>query len=192
MNKKYLILAGLAGLMVAVVTLSVYAEKEHRSKKMELPDAVTAAVQAQYPQGVIEEFEEDSEGIMLYEIEVEDGAAEYELSVAPDGTIVEQEEEIDFEGLPEAVKTAIEEGAEIGEVTKEVTYYVVTLKKLDTPKVSYEVEMKQNGHALEVEYAADGTVLAKEKIQQHDDDDDNKGKGGDDDDEDEDGEEDDD
>lgn len=185
MNKKYLVIAGCMVLMAALVTVSVYGEKESRSKKAKLPEAVAAAVQAQFPQGVIEEVETDSEGIMLYEVEVEDGATDYELSVAPDGTIVEQEEEIAFEGLPEAVKAAIGEGAEIGEVTKEVSYYVVTLKKLDTPKVSYEVAMKQGGHAMEIEFAADGTVLAKEKIQPHDDDDDDdNGKSGDDDDDD--------
>ena len=150
MKKRYYVLAVLLVLVVSLVSLDIYAEKEHESKKVELPVAVKVTVQAQFPQAEIEDVKMDNEGIMLYEVEVIQGEAEYELSIASDGTIVEQEEEIDYESLPEAVKQAIGSG-EVEEVTKEVTYWVVTLQKLETPKVTYGVEVKQGDKEMEIE-----------------------------------------
>ncbi len=170
MKNRYFNLIALTILIVTIVSLSVHAEKEHRSKKKMLPEAVTAAVQTQYPESIIEEVQTEREGIMLYEIEVKQGDAEYELSIAADGTIVEEEAEIDVADLPEAIQQVVA-GTEVEEVKKEVTYWVVTLTKLDTPEVSYTVEFKQDGKSGELEFSADGTLL-KQEMKSHDDDDD--------------------
>ena len=55
MKKSYLMLAGLAVLMVAFVGLNAYADKDSDGQKVELPDAVKAAVEALYPGAEIEE-----------------------------------------------------------------------------------------------------------------------------------------
>jgi hypothetical protein len=190
MKNKYFMLAGLVVLIGALVSFSVYAEKEHKAKKIQLPEPVTAAVESMYPQARIEEVERDSEGVMLYEIEVVKDGAEYELSIAPDGTVVEEETEIDMAALPEAIQQAIA-GADVDEVTEEVTYWAVKLVKLDVPEVSYSVELKKGG---EMEFSSDGTLVKQEMSDDDGDNDEHhKGaKGDDDDDDDDDGEEEDD
>ena len=183
MKKKYFMLAALVVVLVVFVSLNVYAEKELKVCKMTLPEAVTAAIQSLYPQAEIQEVEKDQEGIMLYEIEVQQNGMELELSIAPDGIVVEEEQEIAVEDLPQAIQDAIA-GKDVEEAVKEVTYYVVTLTKLDTPETSYEVELKQNGRKSEIEFAPDGTVLKQEMNDDDDDDDDHDGDDDDDDDDD--------
>ena len=183
MKKKVFLFSGLA-VLVSLVSLSVFADQGHRTGLKKLPEAVTATLQSLFPDGKIEEVEKDFEGIMLYEIEVEQGGEESELSIAPDGTIVEEEQEIDIDALPEAIQQAIA-GADVEEAVMETEYYVVKLVKLDVPKVSYEVEMKRDGKEMEIEFAPDGTVLEKELMEDDDEDDDD-----DDDDEHEDGDDD--
>ena len=50
-------------------------------------------------------------------------------------------------------------GHKVKEVSKEIEYYVITLKKLEAPLVSYEVEVEKDGKEVEVEFAPDGSVL---------------------------------
>jgi len=108
------------------------------------------------------------------------------LTVAPNGTVLEVETEIPLEELPEPVKAALRRaagGARIEEVSKEVTQWVVTLKKLDKPEISYEAEVVKNGREIELEFATDGTLLQEDDAL---DDDEDEDEDGDDNDEDED------
>lgn len=170
------------GLMVLVGTMMcavVYAHK-HKGKKTWLPDAVKAAIKASYPGAEIEEIEKEYEGLKVWEVELEQNEQEFEVTFAPDGTIVEVETEVSMESLPKAVAEAITKaaaGAKIKEVEKEVIHAVVKLVKLDAPKTVYEAELIKNGKKCEIEVAADGTVLEKPKWKGHkkhkcDDDDD--------------------
>lgn len=159
----------LVGVMVCAVT---YAGK-CKKKKVCLPDAVKAAISALYPEAVIEEAKVEKEGLKVYEIELKLNGQEFEVTVAPDGTIIETESEVAVDGLPDAVKAAILKaagGAEIEEVMEEVTYWVVTLKKLETPETTYEAELIKDGKEIEIEVAADGTIL-EQKVKDDDEDD---------------------
>jgi len=164
---------GLVILVGVMVCAATYAGK-CRKKKICLPDAVKAVISALYPEAVIEKVEVEKEGPKVYEIELSLNGQEFEVTVAPDGTIIEIESEVAIDSLPDAVKAAIAkaiEGAEIKKVEEEVTYWVVTLKKLETPQTTYEVELIKDGKEIEIELAADGTIL-KEKVEDKDDDDD--------------------
>ena len=173
MKKNYYRLAVLTILIVSLVSLNVYAGKEHKCEKVELPDAVKAKVEKLYPKAEIEKVEmEDEDGITVYEIEVEEEDVETELTISSDGTLIEVEEEIEADALPEAIKQAVA-GDEIEEAKKETNYWVVTsgiLTKLDTPEVAYEVEVERDGVEMEIEFSPDGTVL-EEKVLEDDDDD---------------------
>lgn len=190
MKKKYFMLAGLTILIATLISLSVYAEKGHerKCKPVKLPEPVAATVASLYPQAEIEEVEIDEEGVKLYEIEVEKDDQEFELSIAPDGTLVEEEQEVSIEDLPEAIQQAVA-GVEVEEATKEVTYWVVTLTKLETPKITYELEVEEGDKEIELEFAEDGTILEKEVC--HDDDHDDHDDHDDDDDDDHDDDDDD-
>ncbi len=162
---------GLVVLVAVVVCAVTYAAKDE-GKDVVLPDVVTAAIKALYPGAAVEEAEWGEEELKVYEVELEaNGEDVAEVTVAPDGTIVEVETEVAVGELPQAVKDAVAlaaEGAEIKEAEKEVTYAVVTLVKLDDPTTSYEVELIKNGKECEIEVAADGTIL--EELECDDDD----------------------
>jgi len=160
--------------VVTVVIISVVADAD-KHKKVLLPDAAKAAINALYPQAVIEESKEDEEGLRVYEVEFEQNGREVELTITPDGRIIEKESEVAISDLPDAVKAAItkaSKGGEVEEVKEEVTYYVVTLKKLETPKATYEAEIIKDGKESEVEFACDGKLLSKEVECDDDNDDD--------------------
>ncbi|MHC4075759.1 MAG: PepSY-like domain-containing protein [Planctomycetota bacterium] len=173
MRRKNFMFAAIILLMGVFVCLSAYADKKNKGRKVKLPAPVKAAVESLFPQAEIEKVKLEKEGLKVYEIEVEQAGQEYEVTVAPDGIIIEKEKEIDIKTLPEAIKTALA-GTEIEEAKREVEYYVITLTKLDNPRVTYEVETEQNGKEIEIEFSADGTVLKqKEDDNNNDDDDDN-------------------
>ena len=160
----------MAVFVVVVVCMVTYAGK-HDHKKLCLPAAVKAAIEALYPQAEIEEAEVEEEGVKVYEVELEQNGQEVELTVAPDGTLVEVETEMDLEGLPKLVAEAIAKaakGATVKEVSNEVTYAVVKLVKLDEPETSYEAELSKDGAECEIEVAADGTILEQSKWKEDD------------------------
>ena len=172
MKRNYLVLTLVVLLAGVLACLNVYADKHEHIK---IPDKVMVAVKSLFPQAEIEEVEMDVEGISCYEIEVEKGDVEFTLTVTPDGTIIEQEQEIDIKDLPEAIRNYIKtalSGAEIEEAKKETEYYEIILKKLDKPKISYEIEMEKDGKEMEIEFSPDGTILEQEQIRDDDDDDD--------------------
>ena len=152
-------LAGVVSLIWVMVCVVAYAAKH---KEISLPDAVKAAVSAMYPQAAIEKTEMEKESLPVYSMELKQNGHVFELTVAPDGTIVDSESVVALSELPDAVKAAIAkaaEGATVKEVKKEVTYWVVRLVKLDKPNTTYEAELVKDGKELTVEFAADGTVL---------------------------------
>jgi hypothetical protein len=150
------------GIIVLLIVLAAAAAQAGKDKCGKLPDAVKAVINAEYPGAEIEEVKAEKECIKVYEVELEMGEEEVELEISADGKIIEKETELSLSEVPAGVKAAIEgacEGGEIEEVTKEVTYWVVTLKKLETPKTTYEAEVVKDGKEIEIEVAADGTVI---------------------------------
>jgi hypothetical protein len=131
-----------AGIIVLVVVLAGVAALAGKDKCVSLPDAVKAAISAVYPEAEIEESQVEEEG-----------------------KIIEKETEVALSAVPAAVRAAIAkayEGGEIEEVTEEVTYWVVTLKRLEAPETTYEAEVVKEGKEIEIELAADGTILEQE------------------------------
>ncbi len=177
MKRKYLRLTGIVMLIGAMACILAYGAK---TGEVSLPDVVKAAINKLYPKATIEEAEVEEEGVKVYEIELKQDGQEFEVTVAPDGTIIETEAEITLADVPEAVKAAVAGaagGAEVKDICKEITYAVVKLVALDKPQTTYEAEVVIDGQEVELKLAADGTILSREV---EDDDDDE----GDDDDED--------
>ncbi len=181
MKRRNLKLFGL----VLIIGLTYAAGYAGKSSKTVLPAAVKAAIAKLYPQAVIEEIEIEEEGIKVYEIELKHNGSELELTIAADGTILEVESEVVIENLPNAVQAAIIKaaaGAKIEEVKKEVTYWIVKLHKLKKSVTTYEAELLRDGKEIEIEIAADGSILESE-TKDHDDDDEDGDDDEDDDDE---------
>ncbi|MHC4624941.1 MAG: PepSY-like domain-containing protein [Planctomycetota bacterium] len=155
------------GVIACVVT---YADRDNHKQPC-LPAAVKAALDALYPNAEIEEAEVEEEGLKVYEVELEHNGQEVELTIAPDGTVVEAEIEVPIQDLPETVARAIAqaaEGATIKEANKEVAYAVVKLVMLEQPQTSYEAELSKDGAECEIEVADDGTILEQSKWEKDD------------------------
>jgi hypothetical protein len=182
------LLVGVAVMVLALLgaaTLSADEGCRKEKAKVELPEAAAKAIKAAFPDATIDEVEIDNEdGMKLFEVELKQGKAEIEVSVAPDGTIVEIETEVALKDVPAAAAAVISkaaEGAQIKEIAKEETRAevkkdangVTTLVKLEKPKIAFEAELVKGDHKGEIEVAADGTVVEplKWKAKGQDDDD---------------------
>jgi len=170
MNTKGYRSIGTVVMVAVLLSMATYADW---GSGVRLPAAVTKALRGLYPGATLEEAQQEMEGMRVYEVELKQGEREFEVTVAPNGTVIEVESEISVEELPDPVKAALRraaQGAKIEEVSKEVTEWVVTLKKLDKPQVSYEAEMVKNGREIELAFAADGKPLQEEDDEDDDDD----------------------
>jgi hypothetical protein len=168
MKRKYWKLVGLVVFTGAMLCVVTYAGK---CKSDSLPDAVKSAIQGLYPQGEIAKAKMEKEGLKVYEVVLKENGKEIEVTVGADGSVIEVGTEVGTEGLPVAVAGAIAQAAEGGkveEVTKEVTYMVVKLVKLDAPETTYGVEVTKDGKKGEIEISADGKIL-EQKVGSHGD-----------------------
>lgn len=165
MKRKNLKLVYIAMVIGVIACVVAYAGKDEQNKSC-LPLAARTALDTLYPNAEIEETDVEKEGLKVYEVELEQNGREVEVTLAPDGTLVEVETEMTVQGLPEIVSKTIEkaaEGATVKEVNKEVTYAVVKLVKLNQPQTSYEAKLSKEGAKCKIELAADGTILEQSK-----------------------------
>ena len=172
MKTRGLKIVGVMILIVVMVCVVTYAGKH---KKTALPAAVKAAIEALYPQAVIEEAKTEKECLKVYEVELKQDGQEFEVTFAPDGTVIEVEMEVAMEDLPPAVAETVAKaarGANVKEIEQEATYAVVKLVMLETPQITYEAELTRDGMESEIELADDGTILEKTRWQMDDDDED--------------------
>jgi len=160
-------------------------KKEEAKAKVELPEAAANAIKKAFPNATIDEVEIDNEnGMKLFEVELKQGEAEIEVSVAPDGTIVEIETEVALNDVPEKARAVISkaaEGAQIKEIAKEEVRAevkkddkgVATLVTLKKAKIAFEAELVKGDQKGEIEVAADGKIIEelKWKAKGQDDDD---------------------
>ncbi|NIA20667.1 MAG: hypothetical protein GWP05_01585 [Anaerolineaceae bacterium] len=159
-------------------------DKQKARKKFKLPEAVAAAIKKEFPKARIEDVEKEREsGLLLYEVELEQGEDEIEVEVSSGGVIISIEMEIQVKDLPKVVAEAIRkeaDGGEIEEVEKEETRAVIkknkegqpVLAKLPKPRIVFEAELEKGDAEAEVGVAADGKVIKPAKWKQDDDDDD--------------------
>jgi uncharacterized membrane protein YkoI len=162
--------------LVLVFGLSVSApagEEGGKKAKVQLPEATAKAVKDAFPEAkVLKVGTETEDGVALYEVELRQGKAEFEVAVSADGVIAEVAVEIKPAELPEAVtKTVGQEapGAKIKEAEKvEVRAEVRKddkgvpgLVKLEKPRTVYEVEVVKDKREGEITVDPDGKVVKK-------------------------------
>ncbi len=174
---KMIVLVGLILLVCAAWHVAAApAGKEKMGKKPALPSAAAAAVKKAFPKATVGKIEREKEGIVLYEVELEQNGKEFEVEVTAYGRIVSMEKKVARTDLPGPVARTLarEAGdAKIEEIEKEKIHAVVKLVILDTPQIVYEAKFVQNGKTIEVKIAEDGKLLGKEV---EDDDDDDEGE----------------
>jgi hypothetical protein len=156
---KWSLTVGFAVLLAAAVPAAQSAQHE-----TQLPAAVKQAVQQNKPGAEIDKLEVETEsGITLYDIEFK--AAQGEIEVAEDGTVMDVTIIVDEKEVPAPAVAAIKTAA-AGQAVKqfeksEVRAEIVKdggkgrISKLSTPKYVYEAELTKG----EVEVTPDGKVI---------------------------------
>ncbi len=153
------------GLVAMALGVAAAWAEENEMSKEQLPAPVLAAAMKACPGGAIDEIEKEmEEGAVVYEIEMTVDGKGCELTIAPDGTVLEIEQEIAPEKLPKKVKATLKkfEGATVEKAESEQ----------ENGEVSYEVIIVMDGQRIELEITEKGKITELEvKGKKHDDDD---------------------
>ena len=148
---KWLVMA------LALTTASAFAEERKLSRE-KLPAAVIATVDRETKGSTVKGFSTEMEhGVRVYEAETVVAGHTRDLQIGADGTLLEVEEEVAFDSLPQDVRsglTAKSKGARIAKVER--------LTKKGT-LVAYEASTIKGTHKGEIQVGPDGQSLAHEE-----------------------------
>jgi hypothetical protein len=132
--------------------------QEKKIKRSELPPAVEKTVAAQEAGATIRGFSTEKEkDETFYEAEMMVNGHSKDVLMAPDGTIVEIEEEVELDSLSPEVKAGLLAKAGAGKILK-----VESLTK-KSKLVAYEAKVETNGKKSEVQVGPDGKPLDHEE-----------------------------
>ena len=154
MNTNYLVAIAASGLLL----VGAASAQEKKIKRSDLPPAVEKTVAAQSAGATIRGFSTEKEkGQTLYEVEMTVNGHSKDISIAPDGTIVEIEEQVALDSLSPEVKAGLQAKAGKGKILK-----VESLTKKDK-LVAYEAQVDTDGKKSEVQVGPDGKPLDHEE-----------------------------
>ncbi|MGJ8685506.1 MAG: PepSY-like domain-containing protein [Nonlabens sp.] len=122
-----------------------------QEKPEEVPEAVQSAFKAKYPDENDPDFELDSHG--YWEAHFKKDGEKYRADFNPDGTWVETENSIKDSEIPVAIQEAIEREYPERVITE--AEHVMSATKGEF----YDIEFKQKGKNMDVEYREDGTKV---------------------------------
>jgi len=136
---------------------------------------VTAAIEKAWPGAKVGEVEEEELALAGYEVEVEAGEQELEVSAGPDGTIFEVAREATKDELPAPVTERLAKlGGAVGDVARTERRAQLQVVALPAPVITWEVTLTRKGERAgryEVELGADGAVLSEERVDDEEGDD---------------------
>jgi len=139
---------------------------ESLPRDTQLPDPVAATFKANFPRAQIERIDVTEEnGVMVYDIEFQDGKMERETDIAEDGTMMEFTDVIPLKAIPAAPLKAIRkaaQGAKLGRLERiEVSYETRDGKVVKLPEAvtRFAAEMSRKGQHAEVIVGVDGAVV---------------------------------
>jgi uncharacterized membrane protein YkoI len=154
MKTNYLVAIAASGLLL----VGAASAQEKKIKRSDLPPAVEKTVAAQSAGATIRGFSTEKEkGQTLYEVEMTVNGHSKDISIAPDGAIVEIEEQVALDSLSPEVKAGLQAKAGKGKILK-----VESLTKKDK-LVAYEAQVETNGKKSEVQVGPDGKPLDHEE-----------------------------
>jgi len=141
-----------SGLLVTSV-----AAQEKKVKRSDLPPAVEKTVASQSKGATIKGFSTEKEaGKTVYEAELIVNGHTKDVLIDASGAVIEVEEEVSVDALPQSVKVALLAKAGKGKLSK-----VESLTKNDK-LVAYEAQVDTNGKKSEVQVGPAGEALDHE------------------------------
>ena len=129
--------------------------KDKPLKKSELPAAVQKTADEQSQGAVVRGYSSEMEGATLeYEVQMTIHAHSRDVSIAPDGQVLEVEEGVSLKDLPASVRDSLKQKAGAGTITK-----VESLTKSDK-LVAYEAQVRNGAKRSEIQVGPAGEALA--------------------------------
>jgi uncharacterized membrane protein YkoI len=129
--------------------------QEKKITKADLPIAVQKTVDAQTQGATIRGFSTEIEnGKRIYEAELTVNGRSKDISMDKNGNIIEIEEEVSLDSLPQVVRDGLTHAAGSGTITK-----VEALTK-NNKLVAYEAGVKSGAKHSEIQVGPDGKKLA--------------------------------
>jgi uncharacterized membrane protein YkoI len=148
-----------AGVVMMVLTAAGARADEEKVPLDKLPKAVTDAVKAKFPSAELVKAEKETEdGKTVYEVNLKSGGHSMDVTVTPEGKILEVEKTIAAKDLPKAVANALE--AKYPRATITIAEEISKDDKI----VAYEmVIVTADKKKLEVVFDPQGTFKKEEK-----------------------------
>lgn len=144
------------GLCIAVTSIAAFAA-EKSINRADLPAAVQKTVDAESSNATIQRYVKDKEdGQLEYEVEMIVHGHTKDITIAPDGRLLEIEEQVNLTQLSTAVQTALQSKAAGGTITK-----VESITK-QGQLMGYEAQVKAGMRHKEVQVGPNGSSLAHE------------------------------
>ena len=143
-------------LLIALLMTGLVAHaQEKKIKRAELPAAVEKTVAQQIKNATVQGFSTEIEkGKKLYEVELMVNGHSKDISMDGQGNIVEVEEEVSMESLPQSVKEGLTGAAGTATIGK-----IESLTK-NGKLVAYEAVVKTGTKRSEIQVGPDGKKLA--------------------------------
>ena len=135
---------------------------ESKISEAEVPKAVLDGVAKKYPAAKKTGFEREVEkGKTVFEVKLLNGGHKIDVDVSPEGTILEEEEEIAFDAAPAAVKAALASSSKYAKWTVKRAERVVTAGNHAEPH--FEIVVTSGKNKAELVFSTDGKLLRTEE-----------------------------
>ena len=140
--------------LALLLTASASAREKHL-KKSDLPAAVQKTAEEQSKGATIRGYSSElNGGKVVYEVEMTVQGHSRDVSIAPDGSVIEVEEEVAVDALPAPVREGLQKKAGAGAIEK-----VESLTK-HGKLVAYEADVRTGTKRSEIQVGPDGKSLA--------------------------------
>lgn len=154
LSRRTMLIIGVV--LVGFLPYSIAAERT--VQRDELPAAVQKTADAQSKGATVKRYVKDNEGgHPAYEVEMIIEGHSKDVSIAPDGRILEVEEQVILETLPADVRQVLQGKAGRGTITK------VELITKSGRIVAYEAQVRTAGRHREVQVGPNGKALDHEE-----------------------------
>jgi hypothetical protein len=145
----------IAALVLTCGLAAAATAQDKKLKRSDLPPAVGKTADAQSAGATVRGYSSATDnGQLEYEVALTVNGHGKDVAIAPDGTLLEIEEEVAFDSLPAAVRAGLTQAAGAGKIGK-----VESLTKKGV-LVAYEAQVLTGTKRSEVQVGPDGKPLA--------------------------------
>jgi len=147
----------LLGLGILIAIPAAWAAEERLTRK-ELPAAVRETADDQSRNAIVRSYSKDNEdGKLEYEVAMTVNGHSRDITIAPDGRLLEIEEEVSFDTLPRKVRAGLQTRARGAKIDK-----VESITKHGS-LVAYEAQIIRAGKRSEIQVGPEGNRLPHEE-----------------------------